>query len=83
MCSVLVISTDDHIGSNDGIWSSMSSLSRVWVVIVIGGRRVAALCVLQVKEWVERQASWVTEKAELEQRAEDGEEKAQKLDKYT
>ncbi|XP_062336897.1 neurabin-1-like isoform X3 [Osmerus eperlanus] len=46
--------------------------------------RTAQLCQARekVKVWVERQASWGTEKAELEQRAEDGEEKAQKLDKY-
>ncbi|KAM6918240.1 uncharacterized protein FYW49_007857 [Xenentodon cancila] len=36
----------------------------------------------KLKAWEERKAYWVNKKAELEQRAEDGEEKADKLEKY-
>lgn len=40
------------------------------------------LCVSQLKAWEEHQACWETLKVELEQRVEDGEDKADKLDKY-
>ncbi|XP_041660285.1 neurabin-1-like [Cheilinus undulatus] len=36
----------------------------------------------KLKAWEERQACWESQKAELEQRAEDGEDKADKLEKY-
>uniref|UniRef100_A0A3P8TFG9 Neurabin-1 n=1 Tax=Amphiprion percula TaxID=161767 RepID=A0A3P8TFG9_AMPPE len=36
----------------------------------------------KLKEWEEQQAFWESQRAELEQRVEDGEEKADKLEKY-
>lgn len=36
----------------------------------------------KLKAWEEQQADWESQKIELEQRAEDGEEKADKLEKY-
>ncbi|XP_030607046.1 neurabin-1-like isoform X2 [Archocentrus centrarchus] len=36
----------------------------------------------KLKAWEEQQACWESQKAELEQRVEDGEDKADKLDKY-
>ena len=36
----------------------------------------------QLKAWRDQKVYWVSQKAELEQRAEDGEEKADKLEKY-
>lgn len=40
------------------------------------------LFVSQLKALKEQQACWESQRAELEQRAEDGEEKADKLEKY-
>lgn len=36
----------------------------------------------KLKAWEEQQACWESQKNELEQRVEDGEEKADKLEKY-
>lgn len=40
------------------------------------------LSVSQLKAWEEQQACWESQKADLEQRVEDGEDKADKLEKY-
>lgn len=37
---------------------------------------------VQLKSWEEQQGCWESQKNELEQRVEDGEEKADKLEKY-
>lgn len=40
------------------------------------------LYLFQLRAWEEQQANWVSEKAELQQRVEEEEEKAEKLEKY-